>query len=71
MKKDFARPGDTGYLVFESNASDGVQSRAVFDEIEKTLAPALRKQKHVASVVTPYEPGGAGFFSTDGKIAYA
>ena len=71
MKKDFARPGDTGYLVFESKASGGVQAPSVRNEIEKTLAPALRKEKHVASVVTPYEPGGAAFFSTDGKIAYA
>ena len=71
MKKDFARPGDTGYLVFESKASGGVQAPSVRNEIEKTLAPALRKEKHVASVVTPYEPRGAAFFSTDGKIAYA
>src|SRR5712671_6768721 len=60
MKKDFARPGDTGYLVFKSKSADGVQAPAVFNEIERTLAPALRKQPHVASVVTPYEPGGAG-----------
>jgi putative drug exporter of the RND superfamily len=71
MKKDFARGGDTGYLVFKSNASGGAHSPAVSDEIERKLAPALRTQKHVTSVVTPYEPGGAGFFSTDGKIAYA
>ena len=71
MKNDFAQPGDTGYLVFKSNTSDGVQSPAVFDEIEKTLAPALRHEQHVLSVVTPYEPGGAGFFAKDGKIAYA
>ena len=71
MKTDFAQPGDTGYLVFKSNTPDGVQSPAVINEIEKTLAPALRHQKHVLSVVTPYEPGGAGFFSKDGKIAYA
>jgi RND superfamily putative drug exporter len=71
MKNDFKQAGDTGYLVFKSNSADGVQSRAVFDTIEKNVAPALRKEKHVVSVVTPYEPGGAGFFSTDGKIAYA
>ncbi len=71
MREDFKQSGDTGYLVFKSNASDGVQSRAVFDEIQNTLAPELRKEKHVASVITPYEPGGAGFFSSDGKIAYA
>lgn len=71
MKTDFAQPGDTGYLVFKSNTPDGVRSPAVVNEIEKTLAPALRHQKHVLSVITPYEPGGASFFSKDGKIAYA
>ena len=71
LKKDFARAGDTGYLVFKSNAPDGVRSGAIVDEIEKTLAPTLRKQKHVASVVTPYETGGTSFISSNGKIAYA
>jgi putative drug exporter of the RND superfamily len=71
MKKDFARPGDTGYLVFESNIAGGVQSPAMRDEIEQELAPALRKEKHVVSVVTPYEKGGAAFVSADGRIAYA
>src|SRR5436853_451776 len=65
------RAGDTGYLVFKSNAPDGVRSGAVVDEIERSLAPALRQQKHVASVVTPYETGGASFISSNGKIAYA
>ena len=38
MKNDFKQPGDTGYLVFKSKTSDGVQAPAVFNEIEKTLA---------------------------------
>ena len=71
MKNDFKQPGDTGYLVFKAKGSDGVQSPAVFNEIEKTLAPELRKAKHVVSVTTPYEPGGSAFFSKDGSIAYA
>ena len=71
LKKDFARAGDTGYLVFESTAPGGIRSPAVVDEIEKKLAPALRKEKHVVSVVTPYERGGAGFVSSKGNIAYA
>src|ERR1700712_1356521 len=62
MKNDFKQAGDTGYLVFKTNSPGGVQARAVLDEIEKNVAPALRKQPHVVSVVTPYEPGGAGFF---------
>ncbi|MDQ1385617.1 MAG: putative drug exporter of the superfamily, partial [Actinomycetota bacterium] len=70
MKNDFKQAGDTGYLVFKSNTPGGVQSREAFDTIEKKVAPALRKEKHVVSVVTPYEPGGSGFFSKDGKIAY-
>ncbi|HEV7526867.1 MAG TPA: MMPL family transporter [Acidimicrobiia bacterium] len=75
MKKDFALGGDTGYLVFKANGADGVRSAAVKNEIEKNLAPALRKTKHVASVLTPYERGGERFISTNGanagKIAYA
>ena len=71
LKKDFARGGDTGYLVFKSNASSGIRSPAVVDEIQNQLVPTLRKQKHVASVVTPYDPGGAGFVSSKGNIAYA
>jgi putative drug exporter of the RND superfamily len=70
MKTDFAQPGDTGYLVFKSSAPGGTQSQEAFNVIEKQVAPELRKQKHVASVLTPYEPGGSGFFSADGKIAY-
>ena len=71
MKADFAQAGDTGYLVFKSNAPDGIRAPAVFDAIERKLAPELRRQKHVAAVVTPWDPGGSGFVSTDGKIAYA
>jgi putative drug exporter of the RND superfamily len=71
MKNDFRQSGDTGYLVFKSKTSDGVQSPAVFNEIEKTLAPELRKEKHVVSITTPYEPGGSAFVSKDGSIAYA
>src|SRR5215472_10769573 len=63
MKKDFAQPGDTGYLVFKSNAPNGVHSQEAFNVIEKQVAPELRKQKHVVSVVTPYEPGCSTFFS--------
>jgi len=70
MKRDFARPGDTGYLVFAARGPEGVRARAVFDTIENKVAPELRKQQHVLSVITPYEPGGAAFFSDDGKIAY-
>src|SRR5207302_8473080 len=71
LKKDFARGGDTGYLVFKSNAPKGIRSPAVVDEIQNKLVPTLREQKHVASVVTPYDQGGAGFVSSKGNIAYA
>ncbi len=71
MKADFNQAGDTGYLVFKSNTEGGVRSATVTDVIEKRVVPALRQEKHVASVTTPYEPGGARFVSTDGKIAYA
>src|SRR6266404_3625362 len=71
LKKDFARGGDTGYLVFKSNAPSGIRAPAVVDEIQNKLVPALRKEKHVVSVVTPYERAGAGFVSSKGNIAYA
>ena len=71
LKKDFARGGDTGYLVFKSNAPKGIRSPAVVDEIQNKLVPTLREQTHVASVVTPYDQGGAGFVSSKGNIAYA
>src|SRR5438270_4710417 len=71
LMKDFARGGDTGYLVFKSSAPKGIRSPAVVDEIQNKLVPTLREQKHVASVVTPYDQGGAGFVSSKGNIAYA
>jgi len=70
MKTDFAQPGDTGYLVFKSTAPNGVQSQEAMNVIEKQVAPALRKQPHVVSIVTPFEQGGSGFVSRDGQIAY-
>ena len=45
-------------------ARRGVRTRS-----RTTLAPALRKQKHVASVDDAVRPGGARFISQDGKIA--
>jgi RND superfamily putative drug exporter len=71
LKADFHQTGDTGYVVFKAKGAGGIQSPAVKSEIENTLAPTLRKQKHVASVVTPYEPGGARFVSQNAPIAYA
>ncbi len=71
LEHDFRQTGDTGYLVFKTDAAGGVQAPAVRDKIENSLAPALRKESHVASVTTPYEQGGARFVSQDGKIAYA
>src|SRR5882757_5425309 len=71
LKSDFHQTGDTGYLVYKAKGAGGIQAPAVKSEIENTLAPTLRKQKHVASVTTPYEPGGARFVSNNGTIAYA
>jgi RND superfamily putative drug exporter len=71
LKADFARGGDTGYLVFKSNAAGGIQASAVRDEIQNKLVPSLRNEKHIVSIVTPYDKAGARFVSKDGKIAYA
>ena len=71
LKADFARGGDTGYLVFRSDAPGGIQAPAVRDEIQNKLVPSLRNEKHIVSIVTPYDQAGARFVSKDGKIAYA
>ncbi len=71
LKADFHQTGDRGYLVYRATGPAGIQAPAVKSVIENTLAPTLRTEKHVASVTTPYEPGGTRFVSKNGTIAYA
>jgi RND superfamily putative drug exporter len=70
LEHEFARKGDTGDLVFEVRGSDDVNAPAVRNEIEPVFA-RLRRQPHVVSVTSPYEPAGSRFVAQGGKIAYA
>ncbi len=70
LKRDFARKGDTGDLVFKVNGAESVTSPRVMAEIQPVMA-ALVQQPHVVSVSSPYDPANARFISSGGKIAYA
>ncbi len=60
--------GETAQIVFKSDA--GVESPAVKAKMERAFA-AIEELPHVSEVASPYEGGGAGAVSEDGKIAYA
>jgi RND superfamily putative drug exporter len=70
LKRDFARKGDTGDLVFKVNGSERVTSPRVMAEIEPVMAE-LVQQPHVVSVSSPYDPANSRFISSGGQIAYA
>jgi putative drug exporter of the RND superfamily len=63
-----AQAGDTVQIVYK--AESGVESPAV----KRAMEGVFRKVDalpHVSEVASPYEKGGAGAVSDDGKIAYA
>jgi RND superfamily putative drug exporter len=63
-----AQAGDTVQIVYK--AESGVEAPAV----KSAMEPVFRKVEalpHVSEVASPYEKGGAGAVSDDGKIAYA
>ena len=70
LKRDFARKGDTGDLVFKVNGGGNVRSPQVMAEIQPVMAELL-KQPHVVSVSSPYDPANARIISSGDKIAYA
>src|SRR3954447_24113086 len=70
LKRDFARKGDTGDLVFKVNGAATVTSPSVMAEIQPVMAE-LVGQPHVVSVSSPYDPANSRFISSGGKIAYA
>jgi RND superfamily putative drug exporter len=63
-----AQSGDTAQIVYQ--AEGGVESKQVKSTMEGAFAEA-GKLRHVSEVVSPYEKGGAGAISEDGKIAFA
>jgi RND superfamily putative drug exporter len=63
-----AQAGDTVQIVYKADA--GVESPAVKHTMEGVFAK-VEALPHVSEVASPYEGGGAGAVSDDGKIAYA
>ncbi|HET8955571.1 MAG TPA: MMPL family transporter [Solirubrobacterales bacterium] len=63
-----AQAGDTVQIVYK--ADSGVESPAVKRTMEGVFAK-VEALPHVSEVASPYEGGGAGAVSDDGKIAYA
>src|SRR3954452_1935069 len=73
LKKDFARPGDTGNLVFKVKGGGSVKDAATQAEVTK-IVDQMRavKDNHIIAVDTPWNPrGGQRFVSpTNPDIAY-
>jgi RND superfamily putative drug exporter len=63
-----AQAGDTVQIVYK--AEGGVEAPAVKQKMEGVFRKAAALP-HVSEVSSPYEKGGAGAVSDDGKIAYA
>jgi RND superfamily putative drug exporter len=63
-----AQAGDTVQIVYK--AESGVESPAVKNKMEGVFKQ-VEALPHVSEVSSPYEKGGAGAVSEDGKIAYA
>jgi putative drug exporter of the RND superfamily len=70
LGRDFERKGDTGNLVFKVRGAGDVTDPTVKAAIDPVI-DELRKQPHVVSVASPYDPANARFVSSGGKIAYA
>ena len=70
LQRDFpAASGDADQIVVEAKTGS-VMSGPVRPEVEAMLAKVQRLPR-VASVASPYGPGGASQVSRDGKIAFA
>ncbi|HET9678040.1 MAG TPA: MMPL family transporter, partial [Solirubrobacterales bacterium] len=63
-----AQAGDTVQIVYK--AESGVKTAAVKQKMEGVFN-RVQALPHVSEVSSPYEKGGAGAVSDDGKIAYA
>jgi RND superfamily putative drug exporter len=63
-----AQAGDTVQIVYK--AESGVESPAIEKKMEGVFKKVVALP-HVSEVSSPYEKGGAGAVSDDGKIAYA
>jgi putative drug exporter of the RND superfamily len=63
-----AQSGDTAQIVYK--ADSGVEAAPIRRKMEGVFAE-VEELPHVSEVASPYEKGGAGAVSEDGKIAYA
>jgi RND superfamily putative drug exporter len=63
-----AQSGDSAQIVYR--ADRGVEAAPVERKMEKVFSD-VEDLPHVSEVASPYESGGAGAVSDDGKIAYA
>ncbi|MGC1166975.1 MAG: MMPL family transporter [Solirubrobacterales bacterium] len=63
-----SQSGETAQIVYK--AESGVESGPVKAKMEAVFTK-VEKAPHVSEVASPYEGGGAGAVSKDGKIAYA
>jgi RND superfamily putative drug exporter len=63
-----AQAGDTVQIVYK--AASGVETPVVKDKMEGVFQK-VATLPHVSEVSSPYEAGGAGAVSEDGRIAYA
>jgi len=63
-----AQAGDVVQIVYK--AESGVESPAIEQKMEDVFAK-VAALPHVSEVSSPYEEGGAGAVSEDGRIAYA
>ena len=74
LKKDFARAGDAGDLVYRVKGAGTINDPAVREQINHVVGELKAlKNNHIVSVTTPYDQGGARFVSqrSGQKIAYA
>src|SRR6202035_5289185 len=68
LGRNFGRKGDTGDFVFKVRGTGTVTSPAVEAAVTPVITE-LRKQPHVVSVSSPFDPANARFISKDGKTA--
>lgn len=66
-----ARAGDTGEIVFRSDAPGGVRDPVIEQKMEAAFAAARRVDPHVTGVTDPYTAAGGRQLSVDGRVGYA
>ncbi|MFZ4583994.1 MAG: MMPL family transporter [Acidimicrobiia bacterium] len=70
LKTDFARPGDTGQIVFAVKNGQTLQSPGVQQQVEAVIAK-FAQQPDVKSVSDPYQPFNARLIAPNQQVAIA